>query len=185
MDRYQQLVGSAVAESNLEDAETQLELSGIALRDAERELSNATIHAPFDAIVAACLVPNFSTVSAGTPVVRLNEMSDLRIEIDVPEQLFQRAGQDAKVALFAEFTANEEQWRAAVDVGTTLFLTVLGTLFFMVLGSIEMERISLGVLIIAMGMLVDNAIVVSEGMQIAMYRGRNSSDAATEAAKPK
>jgi multidrug efflux pump subunit AcrB len=73
-------------------------------------------------------------------------------------------------------------WRAAVVVGTTLFLTVLGTLFFMALGSIEMERISLGALIIAMGMLVDNAIVVAEGMQIAMHRGRSSRDAATEAA---
>ncbi|WP_417243183.1 efflux RND transporter permease subunit [Celeribacter sp.] len=73
-------------------------------------------------------------------------------------------------------------WRAAVVVGSTLFLTVLGTLFFMALGSIEMERISLGALIIAMGMLVDNAIVVAEGMQIAMHRGQNSRDAATEAA---
>ena len=36
--------------------------------------------------------------------------------------------------------------------------------------SIEMERISLGALIIAMGMLVDNAIVVAEGMQIAMLQ---------------
>ncbi|KIN63742.1 Transporter, AcrB/AcrD/AcrF family protein [Sulfitobacter noctilucicola] len=73
-------------------------------------------------------------------------------------------------------------WRAAVVVGSTLFLTVLGTLFFMALASIEMERISLGALIIAMGMLVDNAIVVAEGMQISMHKGRNSRDAATEAA---
>ncbi|WP_282027580.1 efflux RND transporter permease subunit [Ruegeria faecimaris] len=73
-------------------------------------------------------------------------------------------------------------WRAAVVVGTTLLLTVVGTLLFMALFSIEMERISLGALIIAMGMLVDNAIVVAEGMQIAMLRGKNSRDAADEAA---
>ncbi|MBB5721821.1 multidrug efflux pump subunit AcrB [Loktanella ponticola] len=73
-------------------------------------------------------------------------------------------------------------WRASIVVGSTLFLTVLGTLFVMALGSIEMERISLGALIIAMGMLVDNAIVVAEGMQISMQGGRNSRDAATEAA---
>ncbi|WP_291735298.1 efflux RND transporter permease subunit, partial [Leisingera sp. F5] len=54
-------------------------------------------------------------------------------------------------------------WRAAVVVGSTLLLTVVGTLFFMNMFSIEMERISLGALIIAMGMLVDNAIVVAEG----------------------
>lgn len=73
-------------------------------------------------------------------------------------------------------------WRAAVVVGVTLLLTVVGTLLFMQLFSISMERISLGALIIAMGMLVDNAIVVAEGMQTAMSRGRISRDAADEAA---
>ena len=72
--------------------------------------------------------------------------------------------------------------RAAIVVGVTLLLTVVGTLLFMNLFSIEMERISLGALIIAMGMLVDNAIVVAEGMQISMLRGKNSRDAAHEAA---
>lgn len=72
-------------------------------------------------------------------------------------------------------------WRAAVVVGSTLLLTVVGTLFFMAIFSIEMERISLGALIIAMGMLVDNAIVVAEGMQIAMRRGMNSRQAAEDA----
>ncbi|MEM1233104.1 MAG: efflux RND transporter permease subunit [Pseudomonadota bacterium] len=72
--------------------------------------------------------------------------------------------------------------RAAIVVGATLLLTVVGTLLFMALGAIEMERISLGALIIAMGMLVDNAIVVAEGMQQAMGRGKSSRDAAAEAA---
>ncbi|WP_299659265.1 efflux RND transporter permease subunit [uncultured Ruegeria sp.] len=73
-------------------------------------------------------------------------------------------------------------WRAAIVVGSTLLLTVVGTLLFMSVFSIEMERISLGALIIAMGMLVDNAIVVAEGMQISMLRGKTSRDAAEEVA---
>ncbi len=73
-------------------------------------------------------------------------------------------------------------WRAAIVVGATLLLNVVGTLLFMALFSIEMERISLGALIIAMGMLVDNAIVVAEGMQVGMARGKTSRDAADEAA---
>ena len=73
-------------------------------------------------------------------------------------------------------------WRASVVVGGTLLLTVVGTLFFMAMFSIEMERISLGALIIAMGMLVDNAIVVAEGMQIAMRGGKGSRDAARDVA---
>ncbi|MEM6824788.1 MAG: efflux RND transporter permease subunit [Pseudomonadota bacterium] len=73
-------------------------------------------------------------------------------------------------------------WRAAIVVGGTLLLTVVGTLFFMAIFAIEMERISLGALIIAMGMLVDNAIVVAEGMQISMRGGKRSRQAATDAA---
>jgi len=72
-------------------------------------------------------------------------------------------------------------WRAAVVVGNTLLLTVSGTLLFMFLFGIEMERISLGALIIAMGMLVDNALVVAEGMQTSMQRGKTSREAADEA----
>lgn len=72
--------------------------------------------------------------------------------------------------------------RAAIVVGATLLLTVVGTLLFMALFSIEMERISLGALIIAMGMLVDNAIVVAEGMQLGMRRGQSSRQASQEAA---
>ncbi|MEM9428357.1 MAG: efflux RND transporter permease subunit [Pseudomonadota bacterium] len=81
------------------------------------------------------------------------------------------------VAVLAVFMG----WRSAIVVGATLILTVVGSLFFMAIFSIEMERISLGALIIAMGMLVDNAIVVAESMQISMLRGKSSRDAAEEA----
>ncbi|SFA90802.1 Multidrug efflux pump subunit AcrB [Poseidonocella pacifica] len=73
-------------------------------------------------------------------------------------------------------------WRAALVVGITLLLTVVGTVFFMAIFEIEMERISLGALIIAMGMLVDNAIVVAEGMQGEMASGRSARDSADEVA---
>ncbi|WP_417607360.1 efflux RND transporter permease subunit [Primorskyibacter flagellatus] len=73
-------------------------------------------------------------------------------------------------------------WRAAVVVGATLLLTVVGTIFLMAIFGIEMERISLGALIIAMGMLVDNAIVVAEGMQGDMAQGKTARDAAEDVA---
>ncbi|XBQ16704.1 MAG: efflux RND transporter permease subunit [Oceanicaulis sp.] len=72
-------------------------------------------------------------------------------------------------------------WRAGVTVGAVLLLTVFGTLGFMAAFDITMQRISLGALIIAMGMLVDNAIVVTEGVQIAVRRGQPRMQAATEA----
>ncbi|MBW7056000.1 efflux RND transporter permease subunit [Paracoccus bogoriensis] len=75
-------------------------------------------------------------------------------------------------------------WRAGVVVGSTLLLTVMATVMFMAIFGIEMERISLGALIIAMGMLVDNAIVIAEGMVIGIDQGKTAEQAAadTEAA---
>lgn len=71
-------------------------------------------------------------------------------------------------------------WRAGVLVGTTLILTILATFFFMALLDLQMQRISLGALIIAMGMLVDNAIVITEGMVVGMARGKPARMAAAE-----
>ena len=48
---------------------------------------------------------------------------------------------------------------------------------------IQMERISLGALIIAMGMLVDNAIVIAESMLLSMHKGQDSVSAAEDAAQ--
>ncbi|MEM1428530.1 MAG: efflux RND transporter permease subunit [Pseudomonadota bacterium] len=74
-------------------------------------------------------------------------------------------------------------WRSGVVVGVSLLLTVSFTFFFMNLFDIKVERISLGALIIAMGMLVDNAIVVAEGMQVEMRKGRKAKEAAAEVAR--
>ncbi|MGD9637721.1 MAG: efflux RND transporter permease subunit [Alphaproteobacteria bacterium] len=74
-------------------------------------------------------------------------------------------------------------WRSGVVIGIILFLTVMGTIFFMKIFGIDMERISLGALIIAMGMLVDNAIVVAEGMMVGVNHGKNSTEAASEVVK--
>ena len=73
--------------------------------------------------------------------------------------------------------------RAAGVVGVTLGLSVIGTFFFMWLWDLEIERISLGALIIAMGMLVDNAIVIAESMQVDMRRGMTARAAAGRAGK--
>ncbi|WP_394128162.1 efflux RND transporter permease subunit [Vibrio hepatarius] len=54
--------------------------------------------------------------------------------------------------------------RTGVVIGFVLTLTVAGTLVVMLIDDIAMQRISLGALIIALGMLVDNAIVVTDGV---------------------
>ncbi len=74
-------------------------------------------------------------------------------------------------------------WRAGAVVGSVLLLTVMGTLCIMAFAGIELQRISLGALMIAMGMLVDNGIVVAEGMVTGVRRGLSPAAAAGESVK--
>ncbi|RDV24236.1 AcrB/AcrD/AcrF family protein [Alteromonas aestuariivivens] len=70
-------------------------------------------------------------------------------------------------------------WRSGVVVGAVLLVTVMGTILLMWLMNIQLQRISLGAMVIAMGMLVDNAIVVAEGMMLQMSRGNSAKQAAS------
>ncbi|ROV58644.1 efflux RND transporter permease subunit [Vibrio ponticus] len=70
--------------------------------------------------------------------------------------------------------------RSGLLIGLILLLTVLGTFIFMKYYQIDLQRISLGALVIALGMLVDNAIVVVEGILIGTQRGRTRLQAATD-----
>ncbi len=64
--------------------------------------------------------------------------------------------------------------RSGLLIGFILLLTIFATLMLMKMNDIAMERISLGALIIALGMLVDNAIVVTDGILIGIQQGKNA-----------
>ncbi|MDE1231770.1 efflux RND transporter permease subunit [Vibrio aestuarianus] len=70
--------------------------------------------------------------------------------------------------------------RSGLLIGLILLLTVFGTFIFMQYFRIDLQRISLGALVIALGMLVDNAIVVVEGILIGTQKGRTRMQAATD-----
>lgn len=68
--------------------------------------------------------------------------------------------------------------RAGLLMGAVLLLTISGTFIVMKVLGIDLEMISLGALIIALGMLVDNAIVITEGIQVGLQRGQTRLEAA-------
>ena len=70
--------------------------------------------------------------------------------------------------------------RSGLLIGFILALTISATFIFMGPWNIALERISLGALIIALGMLVDNAIVVVDGMLVRIQKGMEPEKAAEE-----
>ena len=61
--------------------------------------------------------------------------------------------------------------RAGILIGSSLIFCIGGTLLIMQFMVVGLNRTSLAAFIIAMGMLVDNAIVVTDNAQIAIKRG--------------
>jgi multidrug efflux pump subunit AcrB len=70
--------------------------------------------------------------------------------------------------------------RSGLIIGFILLLTIMGTFLFMDMKGLILERISLGALVIALGMLVDNAIVVTDGIRMKMKQGVDALTAARD-----
>ncbi|MDD6209410.1 MAG: efflux RND transporter permease subunit [Bacteroidales bacterium] len=72
--------------------------------------------------------------------------------------------------------------RAGMLIGSSLLFSIGGTLLIMLLIGVGLNRTSLAAFIIAMGMLVDNAIVVTDNAQIGIKKGLSKRKALIEGA---
>jgi multidrug efflux pump subunit AcrB len=73
--------------------------------------------------------------------------------------------------------------RIAIIVGLCgLVFTIVITFLLMAMTNVDLQRMSLGALVIAMGMMVDNAIVVVDGIAVRFQQGMDRKKAAIEAA---
>ena len=74
-------------------------------------------------------------------------------------------------------------FRVGIIIGFSgLVVAILGTFIVMKIVGIDLQRVSLGALIISMGMMVDNAIVVVDGFVVKLKQGIDRKQAAIEAA---
>lgn len=106
--RFEKITGGSVSRATVEEARSQAELAAVAVRDAEYAMERTELFAPFDAIVASRITANFTTVGAGAAVIRLHDMSELRVKINVPEVLFQQIGENPNLVLNAKFPASDK-----------------------------------------------------------------------------
>ncbi len=71
--------------------------------------------------------------------------------------------------------------RGGLIVGLGLVLTILATMLVMRIAGIDLQRMSVGAMIVGLGILVDNAIVVTDYILVRMKRGDGRIDAAARA----
>ncbi len=73
-------------------------------------------------------------------------------------------------------------FRMGIIIGSCLILTIFSVFILMKMAGIDLHRISLGALIIALGMMVDNAIVVADGIMVRLNQGMDRMKACIESA---
>lgn len=70
-------------------------------------------------------------------------------------------------------------FRSGMIIGVSLVVTVFGSFLFLQFMDGTMQRVSLGAFILAMGMLVDNAIVIADGILVDLKAGKSRMEAMT------
>ena len=70
-------------------------------------------------------------------------------------------------------------FKSGLIIGYSLVITVLGSFLFLHFMDGTMQRVSLGAFILAMGMLVDNAIVIIDGILVDLKSGKSRMEALT------
>lgn len=74
-------------------------------------------------------------------------------------------------------------FKSGLIIGYSLIITVLGSFLFLYFMDGTMQRVSLGAFILAMGMLVDNAIVIIDGILVDLKAGKPRARAMTDIGK--
>ena len=106
LDRYRKLYEDDVVPiADLQVKEKQYDVAVAEMKIAQKSLEDATLKAPFDGVIARKFYENYQTVQAKDPIARVQDISKLRVVINVPEQdvVDTRKGEEALASAVAEF----------------------------------------------------------------------------------
>ncbi|MEP3048900.1 MAG: efflux RND transporter periplasmic adaptor subunit [Roseibium sp.] len=96
---------SVISESSYDDQKNKYDLAVETLKEARQNLEYTELRAPFDGIVSVRLIDNFTTVNVRTPIVRMHDVSEVQVDINVAEALFGRVTESEVSSVEARFPA--------------------------------------------------------------------------------
>ncbi|MET1415156.1 efflux RND transporter periplasmic adaptor subunit [Roseibium sp. HPY-6] len=106
LDRLETLKDrSVISQSAFDEQKNEHDLAVERLQEARQNVEYTSLEAPFDGIVSLRLVDNFTTVSVGTPIVRMHDVSEVQVDINVAEALFGRVTESEVSSIEAKFPA--------------------------------------------------------------------------------
>lgn len=85
----------AVSQADLTNAQSELDRADAQLRIAQKALEDTRMLAPFDAVIGDIFVDNFQSVRAKEPIISIQKIEEVLVEVNVPEERIMRARQQA------------------------------------------------------------------------------------------
>ncbi len=92
-----------ISQSAVDDAQATNDLSQVRLAQAEERLDKSRIFAPFDAFVARRYVDNRTKVRNGDKIVRLSDLSELKVIVSLSEELVATVTPERVISMTATF----------------------------------------------------------------------------------
>ncbi len=99
----------SISRASLDQAETAHSLRRVALDTARRNLAYTRITAPFAALITRRLVDPFINVQAGARIVRVQNVEEFRVHINVPENLMSALANPDVLVAEAVFQSHPDQ----------------------------------------------------------------------------
>src|SRR4029079_12311418 len=129
--------------------------------------------------VGAAVAKSLREIERDLPVgVEIGKISDqAQVVSKSIHQFLEALGEAIAIVLVVSLLALG--WRAGLVVALTIPLVLAATFFAMSLMGIDLQRISLGALIISLGLLVDDAMIAVEMMDRKLEEGHDKLSAAT------
>jgi RND family efflux transporter MFP subunit len=91
-DRFEEVFGKgAISRQDFDNQRRQLEVSKANLATVRKALNDTELRAPFAGRIGRVYVENFNNIQAKQPILLLQDVSQLDIIVNVPEQDWQRA----------------------------------------------------------------------------------------------
>ncbi|AOS98238.1 Toluene efflux pump periplasmic linker protein TtgD precursor [Microbulbifer aggregans] len=125
---------NVISSQQLDETQTNYDLAKVALENAEQDLAYTRLSVPFDALVTRQLVESYSNVQKGQGVVRLQNVSEVRVQVSVPERLLATIDADRVESITAsfeflpgkEFPLEYREHQAEADSVTQTYVVELG-----------------------------------------------------------
>ena len=125
---------NVISEQQLDETETNYDLAKVALENAQQDLAYTKLTVPFDALVTRKLVENYTNVQRGQGVVRLQNVSEVRVQVSVPERLLATIDAERVDSITAsfefipgqEFPLEYREHQAEADNVTQTYVVELG-----------------------------------------------------------